>query len=74
MKDSIIELIAIVTKQTTSFLEDNLTSNGLWDSFTNVELILALEEKFDIMFDQSEIAAMTTPELIVDAVLRKSQS
>lgn len=73
MKDSIIEIIAIVTKQNTSHLEDNLTSKDLWDSFTHVELTLALEEKFDIMFNQDEIAAMVTPELIIEAVLQRTQ-
>jgi acyl carrier protein len=73
MKNLIIEMIATVTKQSSSYIEDNLTSKNLWDSFTHVELTLALEEKFNIIFDKDEITAMVTPELVIEVVLRRTQ-
>ncbi|HFK3575841.1 TPA: hypothetical protein ACG1NE_002697, partial [Escherichia coli] len=41
---------------------------GLWDSFTHLELILTLEEEFDIIFEPEEISEMLTPELVISSV------
>ena len=74
MKNKIISIISKTTKKTDSEIYDNINEKGLWDSFTHLELILALEEEFNVMFDPEEIAEMLTAQLVVKAVEVKLQN
>lgn len=42
-----------------------------WDSLRHVELVLALEERFGIRFDASEVAELTSTAVITRAVTDK---
>ncbi|ATF49049.1 acyl carrier protein [Citrobacter werkmanii] len=68
MRNKIFEIISTVAKKNVSEIIDNSDQKGLWDSFTHLELILALEEKFSIMFEPEEISEMLTPELLIRGV------
>ena len=41
-----------------------------WDSLSHIEIIYALEESLDVMFSESEMAALDGSVAIVDAVER----
>lgn len=68
MRNKIFEIISTVAKKNVSEIIDNSDQKGLWDSFTHLELILALEEEFSIMFEPEEISEMLTPELLIRGV------
>jgi len=41
-----------------------------WDSLKHMEIVFALEDRYNVRFDESEFAALTTPATIA-ASLRK---
>lgn len=71
MEEKILEIISQVTSLDIKDLEKNLEKENLWDSFTHIELIVNLESEFNISFEQDEIAALTTPQKVIDLVLKK---
>ncbi|MBO5386267.1 hypothetical protein J6A64_08120 [bacterium] len=71
MEDKIIEIISSVSKIDKNELAEKKDVEKLWESITHVEVVVALEEEFDIMFEQDEIAEMTTVSKIIDLVNSK---
>jgi len=49
-------------------LEDNLKQDKLWDSMNHVEIILAIEEEFNICFDQDDLAQMMNAEKMIEYI------
>ena len=72
MREKILDIVAQIAQRDAVDLEKNLASQGLWDSFARVELVLALEEAFHISFTPEEIAEMTTPEKVIAHVTQKA--
>ncbi|KAA0554808.1 hypothetical protein OGV37_25320 [Citrobacter sp. Cb010] len=68
MRNKIYDIISIVAKKPVAEIIESSDNKGLWDSFTHLELILALEEEFNIMFEPEEISEMLTPELVIRGV------
>lgn len=71
MKDKILNFISKASKHQIDDLFNNLNAEGLWDSLTHVELIVMLEEEFDIFFDENEIALMRTPAKVIELTQQK---
>lgn len=71
MKDKIIKIIADRTEQSLDFLRANQNKQRLWDSLQKVEIVLALEEEFDLMFEPEEIESMLDIEAIVNLIQGK---
>ncbi|MFW1742244.1 acyl carrier protein [Acinetobacter johnsonii] len=71
MKDKILNFISKASKHQIDDLSNNLNAEGLWDSLTHVELIVMLEEEFDIFFDENEIALMRTPAKVIELTQQK---
>ena len=71
MEDKIIEIISSTSKIDKDELIEKKDVEKLWESITHVEVVVALEEEFDIMFEQEEIAQMTTVSKIIDLVNSK---
>lgn len=71
MEDKIIEIISSVSKIDKNELVEKKDAEKLWESITHVEVVVALEEEFDIMFEQDEIADMTTVSKIINLVNSK---
>lgn len=69
--DDILEIVASILKKEISFLRENMDSPGLWNSLTKVEIIMTMEEEFDITFEENEIANMNTLNDLVTIVERK---
>ena len=72
MENKIIDIISSVSKLTNQELIEKKEVEKLWESITHVEIVVALEEEFDIMFEQDEIASMTTVAKIIEIVNSKA--
>ncbi|MBQ3754692.1 MAG: acyl carrier protein, partial [Clostridia bacterium] len=58
--ERILELVASVMKKDVEFLKANLDTENLWNSLTRVEILLTIEEEFDIFFDDDDIKRIKT--------------
>lgn len=69
MKDSIVNIISRITQKSEEAL---LSENGkAWDSLQHVELIITLEEEYNVTFTQEEVADARTVDKIVELMERK---
>jgi acyl carrier protein len=71
MNEKIFKIISEISKKSISEIETNKDEKGLWDSFSHVELIIALETEFNVFFEQEEIAEMNTPTRIIEYIGKK---
>lgn len=71
MKDEIMNLVSAVSKLPISQLEETFQKKVIWDSLTNVEIIMTLEEEFNIRFCEQEIGDITTLSQLVSTVKNK---
>ena len=69
--EKILELIASITKKDVEFLKGNLDTENLWNSLTRVEILLTIEEEFDIVFDDEDIKRVKTINQLVEVVESK---
>lgn len=44
-----------------------------WDSLKHMNVVLALENEFDLEFDDSELPTLTSLETIISAIEKRSQ-
>lgn len=70
--NKILELIASITKQDIDFLKGNLDTENLWNSLTRVEILLTLEEEYEIFFDEEEIKEIKTINQLIKIVEGKA--
>jgi acyl carrier protein len=71
MEAKVLDVIASITKLDKGFLVEHKGEQKQWDSLKNIEIVLALEESFDIFFDSGEIAEMTSTHNIISIVSTK---
>ena len=71
MEEKIYGIISAITGISTEELEKLPDSENLWESFQKVEIVLGIEEEFDIFFEQEEIAGMSTISDILEITKRK---
>ena len=66
MKNEIEAIMKTVFELSEDFPKNNLNNMhiGTWDSLNHMNLIVALEEEFDVTFDEEEINEMISLELI----------
>ena len=50
--------------------EDTIETVAEWDSLRHMELIIALEQEFDVLFETDELAEILSVTLIVEALAR----
>ncbi|NLL96671.1 MAG: acyl carrier protein [Clostridiaceae bacterium] len=72
MEERIISIISEITRKPLEYLQQNQTGQKFWDSLQLVEIVLAIEEEFDIMFYPEEIKDMNDLHAILSMVKRKS--
>lgn len=73
MENRIIEIISKVTKLSVSDLNASPDEKNLWDSLKHMEIVLALEEEFDITFENDDIANAKTVNLMIETVKNKAE-
>ena len=66
--ERILELVASVMKKDVEFLKTNLDTENLWNSLTRVEILLTIEEEFDIFFDDEDIKRIKTINQLIEVV------
>ncbi len=71
--EKVLEIVASVIKTDVDFLKENLDTENLWNSLARVEIILSIEEEFDIFFDQNEIKEISTLRKLIDIVNSKAE-
>lgn len=58
-----------------SFSEENTRNESSdWDSLQHMQIIFALEERFNIEFTEEEIPLMNSCRIIVESIVRKYES
>jgi acyl carrier protein len=70
-QDKVIAIISELTKIEHSALREREASTNLWDSFTNVELVLRIEEEFNIEFTQTELEHFNSVRSISEVLEKK---
>lgn len=73
MKESILEIMTDILKLDQEALLADFDSQEIWDSLLRVEILFAIEEEFDIQFDEEELAQLVTPQKLCEATLRKAE-
>jgi acyl carrier protein len=71
LKDKIIAIVSKIAKIDPAILEQDVSGN-LWDSFTHMEIIFALEDAFNIFLIPEEIASMRSIEAILAVLSKKT--
>ena len=73
MKESILEIMTDILKTDREALLADFDNREAWDSLLRVEILFAIEEEFDIQFDEEELAELVTPQKLCEATLRKAE-
>ena len=73
MKESILEIMTDILKLDREALLADFDNREAWDSLLRVEILFAIEEEFDIQFDEEELAELVTPQKLCEATLRKAE-
>lgn len=71
MKEKILEIIGSVTNKSNQELEKDLANPNFCDSLQKVEIIISIEEEFNIFFDSDELSTISSIESIIGLVKRK---
>ena len=74
MKDQIRKIMADVFQVDESQLKENFTQEEVtnWDSLRHLNLIVELEEAFNVSYEPEEIAEMTSFEKVLELTQIKS--
>ena len=70
MKNKVKEILATILEINVSDINDNFSQKfcSNWDSLNHLNLIIALEEAFDVSFDPEEISLMIDIDKILDHI------
>ena len=71
MEEKVINIISSITKIKEDELMNSLDKENLWNSLNRVEIIIAIEDEFDISFSKEEITEMKTISQIYEAIKGK---
>lgn len=73
MKNKIKEILATILEINISEINDAFSQNSCsnWDSLNHLNLIIALEETFDVSFDPEQISLMIDIDKIMDQINKK---
>lgn len=70
MKNKVKEILATILEINVSDINDTFSQKSYtnWDSLNHLNLIIALEEAFDVSFDPEEISLMNDINKIIDHI------
>jgi acyl carrier protein len=73
MKDKVKKIIASVFNLEFGSIQDNASPDSIsnWDSLNHMNLVVSLEEEFNIRFTDEEISEMLNLDLIVFTIKQK---
>ena len=58
--DKVVTIVAQVIGKTDADLSGRLEEEGLWDSFSKVEIVFAIEDEFDVKLTPDQVAQFRT--------------
>lgn len=67
-EQEVLKIIANITNHSIDELKKNKNSTDMWDSFTAVEIVFAIEEKFGISLSQDQLSKLNTVDSIISIV------
>lgn len=70
MREDIIKIISKVSKIEESYLMEHSSEMREWDSMKHIEILLLIEEEYDIRFSEETIASLNCVDAICEAVER----
>lgn len=72
MKDKVIGIVSRIMQVRTEHLDEHSSPDTIqqWDSLKHMSLLLALEEEFDVHFDDEELLEMMSVRAIMDVLQR----
>lgn len=71
MKDKVYETMARALSLDAGELQEKMDDKDIWDSLTRVEVIFALEERFNVQYTEDELAAAVTPRSLCEITLSR---
>lgn len=73
MKEQILKIMAKVFEMNIHDFHESFNQEQLynWDSLRHLNLIVELEEAFEVSYEPEEIAEMTTVEKIIEITFKK---
>ena len=72
IKEQIKKIMTEVFEIESSLVNDKISqkNTGQWDSLNHLNLIVEIEEEFDVSFTPEQIGSMTTLEIILDEIAK----
>lgn len=71
MEEQVLNIVSSFVGLSVDELKKDIESEGIWDSLQKVEIIIAIEDEFDISFTQEEIAQINTIAQIINKIQGK---
>ncbi len=70
IRNSIVKVIARIMKVAPDSINDESSPDTIliWDSGRHIDLVISLEEEFDITFDEQQIIDMMNVGLVVEVI------
>jgi acyl carrier protein len=74
MEDKLKKLLAVLLEVEEDQIDEHATSETIegWDSLKQMNIIVAVEEEFDIMFDEEESILSDSYQSLLDLIKRKA--
>ena len=68
MENKLQEIVAAILSVNRSEVNENSSSENIdtWDSLNHMNLIMAIEEEFEVTFEEEEIIEMTSIKALTD--------
>lgn len=68
MIDKVIEIVCDVLNASTDCItmDSTFKNTEQWDSLKHIEIVMALEDEFDVIFTADEIVSLTSLRIIAD--------
>jgi acyl carrier protein len=74
MEDKLKKLLAVLLEVEEDQIDEHATAETIegWDSLKQMNIIVAVEEEFDIMFDEEESILSDSYQSLLDLIRRKA--
>ena len=71
MEQRLLEIMSEILKLDKETLLAAFDEKTIWDSLRRVEILFAIEDEFDISFDENELKELDTPRKLSQAAVEK---
>ena len=71
MEQRLLEIMSEILKLDKETLLTGFDEKTIWDSLHRVEILFAIEDEFDISFDEDELKELDTPRKLSQAAMEK---